>query len=266
MSIRYCAWSMLLVLMLAACERKSSVARVSTAESRQAKSLMQGVWVDDETDEVSFMAKGDTIFFTDSTSMPAYFRIVNDSLELGSLHYPVVKQSAQVFWFRNQTGDLVKLHKSDDPLDAQTFIHTTPHAITLVNNERQKRDSVVIYGGQRYHWYIAISPTRYRVTKASYNDDGVVVENVYYDNIIHISIYKGADKLYSCDFKKQMYRQHVPETFLNNALLGNMQFSSIDERGFHFDATICVPDGATCYMVSTDIDFKGQLTTKLIEY
>jgi hypothetical protein len=63
-------------------------------------------------------------------------------------------------------------------------------------SELQKTDSVVFYGGERYHWYIAINPTRYRVMKTTYTDDGMGVENVYYDNIIHVSLYKGAQKLY----------------------------------------------------------------------
>ncbi len=64
-----------------------------------------------------------------------------------------------------------------------------------------KIDSVVTFNGERYHWYIAINPTKYKVTKRTFNDDGLEVENVYSDNIMHISFFKGAQQLFSSDFR-----------------------------------------------------------------
>jgi len=60
--------------------------------------------------------------------------------------------------------------------------------------------------------------------------------------------------------------KQVPEKFLENAILGNMQFNHIDAQGLHFDATICIPDGAACYMVSTDVDYDGKLSMNLLEF
>ena len=54
-------------------------------ESREAKAMLQGIWVDEETDEVSFRAEGDTIYYPDSVSQPTCFRIVGDSLVLRML-------------------------------------------------------------------------------------------------------------------------------------------------------------------------------------
>ena len=54
--------------------------------------MLQGIWVDSETGDVSFQVKGDTIFYSDTTSMPAYFKVVGDSLILGSgTSYGIVK-------------------------------------------------------------------------------------------------------------------------------------------------------------------------------
>ncbi len=253
------------ILLLTACQRKSDETVVGMAESKEAKALLQGIWADAETGEVVFRVKGDTIFYPDSTSMPAYFQIINDSLCLGLQSYPVVKQAAHLFWFKNQAGDVVKLVKSDNPNDALNFRHEQPKALTMVS-ELQKTDSVVLYGGERYHWYIAINPTRYSVKKTSYTDDGVEVENVYYDNIIHLSVYKGATKLFSRDFRKNVYAAYVPDDFLQQSILGNMKYESIDERGLHFSTTLCIPDGAACYLVSTDISFRGELSMRLMEY
>ena len=263
--MKRCLPLLLLLTVLVSCGHKDGTTASAPVESKQAKALLQGIWVDAETGEVLFRAKGDTIYYPDSTSMPTYFMVADDSLMLGDQHYPIMKQSPHQFWFKNHTGDLVKLNKSDDPNDALIFSHEEPLTLTMVS-EMQKKDSVVIFGGQRYHWYIAINPTRYRVAKTTYNDDGVGVENIYYDNIINISIYKGAERLYSSDFKKQMYNTQIPDSFLGQAILGNMEFDHVDEEGFHFNATICVPDGAACYLVSTDIGFNGDLSMKLMEY
>ena len=102
-----------------------------------------------------------------------------------------------------------------------------------------KKDSVVNYDGARYHWYIAINPTKYKVITRTYNDDGIEVENVYYDNIMHVSVFQGSRQLYSSDFRKQQYANQVPAQFLEEAILANMEFTHIDADGLHFAATLC---------------------------
>ena len=46
----------------------------------------------------------------------------------------------------------------------------------------------------------------------------------------------------------------------------NMEFTGVDASGFHFVATICIPDGASCYKAENIVSFDGQLKTSLIEY
>ena len=235
------------------------------SEDKEAKALLQGIWVEEESGDVSMRIVGDSIFYTDSTSMPSYFRIVADSLVMGSgTSYAIVKQTENLFWFVNQNGDIVKFQKSNDPVDETEFVHDTPSVMTYTH--QVKTDSVVMYNGERFHWYIAINPTKYKVVKRSYNDDGLEVENVYYDNIMHVSLFQGAQRLYSSDFKKQMFVKQVPENFLENAVLANMEYSRVDADGFHFNATLCIPDEASCYVVETLIDHKGQMRMKTVEY
>ena len=83
---------------------------------------------------------------------------------------------------------------------------------------------------------------------------------------MHIAVFKGAQRLYSSDFHKQQYASKVPKDFLSDAILGNMEYSHIDTEGLHFNATLCIPDGASCYMVETIVDYQGKMTMKLIEY
>lgn len=260
--------TMLLIALLAlsGCKSESSspAAEVAIKESAEAKALLQGVWLDSETEMVAFRAEGDTIYYPDATNQPAYFRIVRDSLQLGSHRYLITKQSKHQFYFQNQTGDIVRLVKSEDPDLDYAFEQQEPKILTVT--EVVKTDSVVYYEGERYHWYIAVNPTKYKVVTTSYNSEGVGVENVYYDNIIHISLFQGARQLFSRDFNKKAFVADVPEAFLEQAILGNMRFNNVDAQGFHFSATICIPDGASCYMVETLVSFKGELSMKLLEY
>jgi len=250
------------MVILAGCNRQKSATMV---ENKSAKIMLQGIWLNEDDGSVSFRVKGDTIYYADSTSMPAYFRIIGDSLVLGSgAHYAIQKQSEHLFWFLNQNGDLLKLTKSDNPEADTEFVHDSPSVMTFTH--QVKRDSTVIYNNERYHWYIAINPTKYKVTLHTYNNDGVEVENVYYDNIMHISVYHGSRCLFSSDFRKHQYEKYVPASFLEEAILANMEFSHVDADGLHFNATLCIPNGASCYLVESLVSYTGQMTMKLVEY
>ncbi len=256
------------LLILASCRhQQSDVASSQTvqpSESLEAKALMQGIWIDNTTDDVVFRAIGDTIYYADPASQPTSFRIIGDSLELGKHHYPILKQGEGVLWLQNQGGDVIKFYKSESAEDSLYFVHRQPEMLSVT--EVIKMDSVVYHDGERYHWYVAVNPTSYRVLKTSYTAEGVAVDNVYYDNIIHISIFNGRKQIFSRDFSKHVYAAEVPESFLEQAILGNMQYSHTDAKGFHFSATICIPEGASCYMVDTCIGLKGELSLKLMEY
>ena len=61
-----------------------------------AKQNLQGIWLDDDDDDVVFRIKGDTVYFPDSTSMPAYFRIEKDSFIIvggNTISYHIIKQT-----------------------------------------------------------------------------------------------------------------------------------------------------------------------------
>ena len=247
------------MVVLVACRQNNSS---SLLDDKEAKEMLQGVWVDEESGDVSFRVSGDTLYFADATSMPTYFRISGDSLYLASgTAYSIVKRTEHLFWINNQNGDLLKLQKGDEDTEIE---QGSPSVLTYTH--QVKIDSVVTYNNRRYHWYIAINPTKYKVTKRSYNDDGLEVENVYYDNIMNVSVFDGARKLFSSDFRKQQYQGLVPAAFLDEAILANMEFNHIDKEGLHFNATLCIPDGATCYMVESTISYTGALSMQLVEY
>ena len=263
-----CLVLMTLLFIVTACGQKEQkqepAVDAAPQENLEAKAMLQGVWMDSETEEVMLKAEGDTIYYADATNLPVYFRIMGDSLELGSNVYLITKLTEHNLWFKNYGGDEIRMVKRDkEDEDQPDFEEQATKVIS--STEVVKVDSVVYYGGQRYHWYVAINPTRYRVIRSTYTPEGVAVDNVYYDNIIHVSVFKGNQRLYGQNFNKQAYAADVPADFLQQSILGNIRFSHVDSQGFHFDATICIPDGESCYMVETLISFNGQVSMKLLE-
>ena len=103
----------LLVLMFfaAGCANKSKQDEKALAqEDVKAKQLLQGIWLNDDEEDVVFKVQKDTIYYPDSTSIPVYFKIVQDSLILQSssaVKYAIVRQTEHLFEFKNQYGDVV---------------------------------------------------------------------------------------------------------------------------------------------------------------
>ena len=234
-------------------------------ESQEAKQLLQGIWSDEETENLVFQMRGDSVYYPDSTSMPAYFRVYDDTLYIGSsARYHIEKHTEHLLWFKGGDGELVKLVKDDGEEEQETFERNKAQILSLA--DVLKKDTVVSYNGNRYHLYVAINPTKYKVVRHTLNEDGLDVENVYYDNIIHLSIFQGDHQLFSRDFHKQQYQQRVPAQFFDQAVLNNMEYSSADEKGLHFNVSLCTPGDASCYLIEHVVSLDGQLSTELIEY
>ena len=250
---------------LVSCGRQSNAAS-QQEESREAKRLLQGVWLADDSEMPVFQMKGDTVYYADSTSMPAAFKVIGDTLYVGSANrYPIEKQTEHLLWYRNQDGEVMKFTKSDDQeLNHEFQQQSKPQILSL--NGVLKRDTVVFFDNQRYHLYIAINPTKYKVSHLTVNEDGIEVENVYYDNIIHLSIFRGSDQLFSRDFHKRQYAGKVPPQILEQSVLNNMEYNKVDASGFHLNVSVCVPDDASCYLIDQVVSFKGQPSVQLLEY
>lgn len=244
---------------LAACGGRRSEPSAPIPEDKAAKKLLQGIWINDDDGSVAFMAKGDTILYPDTTSQPKYFEIRNDSLVLrgaGTATYPIVRQTASLFIFRNDYGDVMKLVKSTDPNDKYAFSRRP--APSLNQNKTIKRDTVTMLEGERYHVYIQVNPTTYKVIKESLNDDGVEVDNVYYDNIVNVTQYQGARRLFSRDFRKQDFTRLVPQGFVEGAIMDDIRFESLDKKGFHYTVSLISPDTPVSFEVALTIGLDGR--------
>lgn len=260
--MRRYAWMLLPIGCLAvveACGNKATP-KDAVVEDAAAKKMLQGIWLNDDADDVAFRVQGDTIYYPDSTSSPVYFYIYSDTLVMkgaNEVKYPIIKQAAHLFEFKNQGGDIVKLVKTSDKAYLDQFVKH--NAVSLNQNTLIKRDTIVANGDEHYHLYVQVNPTSYKVLKSTYNDDGVEVDNVYYDNIVNINIFHGSNKLFSRDFRKTDFEHKVPEAFLRQAVLSDIMFSKIDKAGIHYQAVLAMPDSSLSYQVQVVVSYDGHL-------
>lgn len=223
---------------------------------------MQGIWIDDESDIPLLFIKGDTIYYANSQSTPVYFKIIKDTLytfgnELAC--YQIDKQTEYSFSFHSLADNIVKLHKSEDPNDSLAF-SGKPVEIIPIYTEVTQKDSVVFYNGIRYRAYVYINPSKIKVIKTTYSEEGISMDNIYYDNIMHICIYEGRKCLFSSDITKQMLENVISTDFLQQSILSEMNFKNVDRKGFHYQATVCIPESSVCNIADLSVSFDGKLT------
>ena len=136
--------------------------------------------------------------------------------------------------------------------------------MTSVNqNKTLKSDSVVFCANERYHSYIQVNPTKYKVYKTSYNDDGLDVENVYFDNTIHVGIFKQQARVFSKDFAKSDFAKFVPADFLKQSVLSDIVLTGTSSNTLHYEAQLAIPDSYVSYIVNIDINTDGKLSMNI---
>ena len=249
---------------VASCGKKASPDSTPKEDTR-AKKLLQGIWLNEDDEDVAFRVKGDTIYYPDSTSQPVYFCIYGDTLIMKGardVKYPILKQAAHLFEFKSPSGDVIKLTKTSDKTYLKSFQQEKP--IALNQNQLIKRDTIVSHGDNRYHLYVQVNPTSYKVYLSSMNDDGVQVDEVYYDNIVNLNVFHGAQKLFSRDFKKQDFSKNVPAAFLEQAVFSDLVFEEIDSAGIHYLAILAQPNSSISYQVRVTISFAGHLKIETV--
>lgn len=234
---------------------------VKAEENSEAMRLLQGIWLDQDEDIPSFWAKGDSLFYPDTTSMPARFSVIGDTLIIegegeDDVKYPIVKQSEHIFEFQNKSGETIHLVKGDSVNDSHFFVVAKP--VILNQLKTIKRDTVIFAANERYHLYVQVNPTRQKVYKQTINDDGVVVENVYYDNSIRFIIFHGNQRCYQHDFHRDDFKKIVPVEFFRNSVLSDLVYKSHNADGVHYIAHLAVPDSPSLYEIDVFVDYKGK--------
>ena len=201
----------LMAIFFAACSgNKSPHSLQQEKEDLSAKGLLQGIWLDDETESPLMRVEGDTIYYADVQSTPIAFKIIRDTL----------------YTYGNDT----------------TYY------------------KIVTYNGTRYRAYVYINPSKMRVIKTTYSEDGISMDNVYYDNVMHICVYEGKKSLFASDVTKQMFDKVLPVDFLEQSILSDTKFMKVDRNGFHYQAVLAIPETSIYSIVNMEVSFKGDLT------
>jgi len=250
-----------LAVIVTSCTQNNKLSNFEKPEDTKAKQLLQGIWLDCDSEVPLMNIKGDTIYHSDPQNVPVYFKIIKDSLYTfgnTTTSYHIDRQTEYSFWFHSLSGNIIKLSKSENSEDSIAFSGRTLEIIPTYSETTQK-DSIVFYNSTRYRAYVYINPSKMRVTKTIYSDEGLGVENIYYDNIIHICVYKGGEKVYAKDITKQMFDKVISTDFLSNAILADINFINISPSGFLYQANICVPESYVCQLVNLRVSFDGKL-------
>ncbi len=261
--MKYVIIAILSAAMLAACGGKDN-RQTEPEEDKEAQSALQGIWVDADESSVVFRISGDTIYYPDSASVPVKFMIYKDTMVLHGTNiskYIITRRDGDAFDFKNYNGDIIKLVRSHNSYDSLQFVRRAE--VSLNQRKVIKRDTVVARGDVRYHCYVQVNPTTYKVLKTSYNDEGLAVENIYYDNTIHISIFKSGVKIYSRDFAKKDFAEKVPAEFLSQSILSDMNLRHAGDEGFCYTAELAVPDSYISFIVEVTVSDKGKVSMEV---
>ena len=242
--------TILLVAVAAVCSCKQQDKPVAApAENLEAKKMLAGIWVDADEESVVFKISGDTIYYPDPAANPVEFKIVKDTMILQGnsvSKYPIIKMAAHLLEFKNQGGDIIKLVKSDNPVDAYQF--KRHDQVPLNQGKVVKTDTVVSYNDNRYHSYVQVNPTTYKVYRTSYNSEGMETENIYYDNIV-----------------QDDFAETVPANMLKQCVLSDIKLIEASDDGLHYRAQLAIPDSPSSFMAELIISYDGKTKVRVFE-
>ncbi|MBR1941198.1 MAG: DUF4738 domain-containing protein [Bacteroidaceae bacterium] len=245
---------------LMSCSKQRSEAEET--EDFAAKQMLQGIWLNDETDMPFMKVEGDSLFYPDAENLPSSFFIKHDTffvIGVDTIPYQIELQTQERFRFLEFGNNLISLYHSDDEEDAN-FFQAAKEPLPIIT-ERIEKDSVVMYDGKRYRGYVFVNPSKMRVIRTSIGPSGMLVDNVYYDNVIHICIYTGATLLYGKDVTKKDFADVIPANFLETSILADMDFMGVDDAGYHYQALVGDPESSAsaAYLLNLTISEDKQL-------
>lgn len=228
------------------------------------KALLQGVWLDKNTESPVLKIEGDSLLYASNSNVRMRYLVTEDTLFVQGLYtvpYPLIECSEHALSFKTPMGDEMYLYK-----DERGDITITPMSAPVSKPVSQviKKDSVVMVGKQRYRGYVTINPTTVKVVRPGVTEDGFSIDNVYFDNIIHICVYEGRNEVCGKDIKRNMFDGIVPAEFLSVSILQDMSFLGMKNNKFVFRATLRVPDGPS-YYAQVQIDESNKIEILLIE-
>lgn len=263
-------------------------------EDRAAKELLWGTWLKDDDGSVAFTAKGDTIYNQDPLVLPVSFYICDDSLILESttrMSYKIVKQSAHLFRILNQNNEEIRYVKQDSSTedssedngsenDSEVSTPEPPAASALPNvqeaiaanpvssvsenvyeDENSGNDShvdtLINYNTKNYRCIIDKRRSHEKVIRTSYNEDGIGVDKVYFDNTISLKVYVGQTLLLTKNFRKSDFAKYVDPGVFKQSILRDIEYVGTTDNGVQCQAVIAHPDSPAGFTVNIDIPARG---------
>ena len=255
----------LLAFLLASCSQVSQPKEDCKRNTDpNVKLQLQGVWLDKNTESPVLKIDGDSLLYASKSDVRMPYLVVNDTFFVKGVRtsaYEILEQTEHTLSFKTPMGDEMSLYKDENgsiTIEQPDFDEVVPVTKVL------KKDSVIIVGGSRYHGYITINPTTFKVVRPGITEDGFSVDNVYYDNIIHICVYEGKNELCGKDIKRSMFEGVVPSEFLSVSILQDMSFEGMQKQHFLFSAMLRVPDGPS-YYAKVLINKENEIEVALIE-
>lgn len=249
------------IILLFACSNSKDIR--SAEEDLTAKSLLQGIWIDDETDMPLLRIEGDTIYYANPQNIPVAFKVIRDTIYIyGSqtVAYKIDRQTEYSFWFHSLADDIVKLHKSENVEDTLSFINQEVEVIPSAA-EVTKKDSVVMYGGKRYRGYVYINPSQMKVTRTSYAEM-VLVLTMSIMTMSYISVFTKANRCFMERILPKGFSNIFSAELLNQMILADMNFLGVNNKGYHYQATLRVPESSVYNLIDMFIGFDKQLNIK----
>lgn len=265
MIIRHILLVVWLSAALAACGRTDDNSPNAMEEkSALMASFMQGVWIDDDSGAPFIKVRGDSIYFASRVNVPIAYRVEGDTLIIyggEAAKYLIDMMDESTFRFFTASGDLMSLHKSEnDTLNFGSLVQSP-----VPEHEVIEKDSVIFSQGVRYRGYVYINSTDIKVSSPYFSEDGMYMDNVFFDNVIHICVYQGTQRLFGKDIRREMFEGIVPDDYLRYSILDDMNFIGVSPRGYTYSATICSPGSPSCYCVEVFVSKEGELKLTLVQ-
>lgn len=252
---------------MTACSSKEAKQEADLKEDLLAKEMLQGFWVDEDTELPVMRIEGDSFHYT-SSSQPMAFKVMGDSLFLlgqrDTISYKILKKSERELWIQSIFGDEVRYSKTSYEEDLLAFDTESEKEIRNTAEQTQK-DSVVIYQNKRYRGYVFVNPTQMKVIKSGYDDTGLLMDKTYFDNIIYLCVYQDKNQLWGSNIEKKLFNDLLSEDEVDGCILEDADFVGVDQNGYHFRLDLNVPDSYLGYHVSLTVSKDGETSSRLIE-
>lgn len=254
-----------LLLFLSSCsvtsEKKDKIQKLTDPN---VKNQLQGTWLDKNTESPVLHIEGDSLFYVSKSDVLMPYKLIDDTLFVYGVHtsaYPITERTEHTIAFITPMGDEMCLYKDEQE---NVIIEMPSQPEKTVKEKVTRKDSVIMCKNTRFRGYVTINPTTIKVIRPGVTEDGFSVDNVYFDNIIHICVYEGKKQLCGKDIKRDMFKSVVPNEFLSVSILEDMDFIGVKNDSFVFHSMLRVPDGP-CYYANLVIDRNDNIEVRLID-